>query len=190
MRHVKTKKRSSIMKQLTFGRILVTIGVFSLLIIASYSFLTFPQSAEEFGNSYYEKPIFLNYQPVTVANKKEALQRWSAIRNSYLSNNYEEALRSIEQFKALVPDAPLSKYYEAVCLLELDEKEKALSVIDEIDLYPELNGRALWLKGLIQLQMNRLEDAISTIERMKGNRSIDLRLRNEAFHMLKKLKKL
>jgi len=108
-----------------------------------------------------------------------------SLYNNYKNKDYKEAAIELEQYATTNKDAT-AQLYAAISYLALNQPQKAIDLLSEVEGVESLNNRKFYYLGLAQLQLGQKENAITAFKQVND---IDAFLFKRATTILETLKK-
>lgn len=158
----------------------------SLLVLISFFFMIDKRSTDTkqlFAESFDPYPMVL-------AQRDEASgsRAYHLAINAYLDQNYQEAIENFEQLIVRDTLVILSKFYQGISYLALNQPDAALENLQEVRASDQefLHQQALWYMGLGYLLNENQKKALSTLNQLSG---YDNYKNEEAQRLTEQLKK-
>lgn len=159
------KKEKPQARLFTLRRTLAVAATLALLIVAGWFLLrpTAPSSDQLFA-SYYQPPAFEQTRSGAATDPEGADQLWTDAGQAFQTGDYETALNALNQYLSLIPENATALRYKAICQIELQEYDAALSTLGAIKDHPDWMEEARWLSALIHLRQNDKQAALAQLD--------------------------
>jgi len=171
-------------KKTIWGRAILWIGILSLALLAYLLMQSIEGSSHEENSNLYAA-YYVPYNPSIQNRGEEIPNDLSLFYDYYYKKDYQAAFNIIsEKSDAYSNETILTT---AICALEINQNEKAISLFDQIILTddPYFSDHARWYKALLLLNISQKNEAKNLLKVLSSDPKTDHH--QEAKELLEKL---